>query len=203
MLKEKGHAVQDSRVGLGFTPPKPVRIAIKRVSSSYTVEEFSSTEDDKRKENPRESVFNRLSPHRRTVHGTSSKQSVFDRPGLYKKVVYPKKGMFKVVARTKKNIKSSHTQKLKSLIPSRMRRRTILVISCGKVLKVKQTMIFTQALYDEDDRESVASSNYISNSDGSHDEQYIVKEAYTNGTCRMSAEDGLKFGPVNGKFLKR
>ncbi|KAL0456038.1 UNVERIFIED_CONTAM: hypothetical protein Slati_0943000 [Sesamum latifolium] len=73
MLKEKGHAVQDSRVGLGFTPPKPVRIAIKRVSSSYAVEEFSSTEDDKRKENPRESVFNRLSPHRRTVHGTSSK----------------------------------------------------------------------------------------------------------------------------------
>ncbi|KAL0420714.1 UNVERIFIED_CONTAM: hypothetical protein Slati_3094300 [Sesamum latifolium] len=155
MLKEKGHAVQDSRVGLGFTPPKPVRIAIKR-------------------------------------------------PGLYKKVVYPKKGMFKVAARTKKNIKSSHTQKLKSLIPSRMRRRTILAISCGKVLKVKaQTMIFTQALYDEDDSESVASSNYISSNDSSHDEQYIVKEAYTNGTCRMSAEDGLKFGLINEKFLKR
>ncbi|KAL0462153.1 UNVERIFIED_CONTAM: hypothetical protein Slati_0102900 [Sesamum latifolium] len=29
MLKEKGHAVQDSRVGLGFTPPKPVRIVIR------------------------------------------------------------------------------------------------------------------------------------------------------------------------------
>ncbi|KAL0427940.1 UNVERIFIED_CONTAM: hypothetical protein Slati_2968800 [Sesamum latifolium] len=35
MLKEKGHAVQDSRIGLGFTPPKPVRIAIRRVSSNY------------------------------------------------------------------------------------------------------------------------------------------------------------------------
>ncbi|KAK4409413.1 hypothetical protein Sango_0014300 [Sesamum angolense] len=47
MLKEKGHEVQDSRVGLGFTPPKPVRITIKKVSCNYTAEEFSSTEDDK------------------------------------------------------------------------------------------------------------------------------------------------------------
>ncbi|KAL0331648.1 UNVERIFIED_CONTAM: hypothetical protein Sangu_1710300 [Sesamum angustifolium] len=34
MLKDKGHVIQDSRVGLGFTPPKSVRIAIKRVKSN-------------------------------------------------------------------------------------------------------------------------------------------------------------------------
>ncbi|KAL0453817.1 UNVERIFIED_CONTAM: hypothetical protein Slati_1359800 [Sesamum latifolium] len=47
-----------------------------------------------------------------------------------------------------------------------MRHQTTLAISCGKVLKVKaQTMIFTQVQSDdEDDRESVASSNYINNS---------------------------------------
>ncbi|KAL0448150.1 UNVERIFIED_CONTAM: Polyprotein P3 [Sesamum latifolium] len=46
-----------------------------------------------------------------------------------------------------------------------MRRQTTLAISCGKVLKVKaQTIVFTQVQSDdEDDRESVASSNYISN----------------------------------------
>ncbi|KAL0349907.1 UNVERIFIED_CONTAM: hypothetical protein Sradi_4139900 [Sesamum radiatum] len=44
MLKEKGHAIQDSRVGLVFTPPKPVRITIKRVNSNYISEGFSSTE---------------------------------------------------------------------------------------------------------------------------------------------------------------
>ncbi|KAL0290264.1 UNVERIFIED_CONTAM: hypothetical protein Sradi_7053700 [Sesamum radiatum] len=46
-----------------------------------------------------------------------------------------------------------------------MKRRTTLAISCGDVLKVKaQTMIFTQVQSDdEDDRESVALSNYISN----------------------------------------
>ncbi|KAL0455820.1 UNVERIFIED_CONTAM: hypothetical protein Slati_0921200 [Sesamum latifolium] len=73
MLKEKGHAVQDSRVGLGFTPPKPVRIIIKRVNSNYIIEGFSSTEDDKGKENPRESVFNRLGPHRKALHGIANK----------------------------------------------------------------------------------------------------------------------------------
>ncbi|KAL0455679.1 UNVERIFIED_CONTAM: hypothetical protein Slati_0907100 [Sesamum latifolium] len=64
MLKKKGYVIQDSRVDLGFTLPKPVRIAIRRVSSNYVVEGLSSTEDDKEKENPRESVFNRLGPHR-------------------------------------------------------------------------------------------------------------------------------------------
>ncbi|KAL0453529.1 UNVERIFIED_CONTAM: hypothetical protein Slati_1331000 [Sesamum latifolium] len=46
-----------------------------------------------------------------------------------------------------------------------MRRQTTLAISCGKVLKVKaQTIVFTQVQSDdEDDRKSVASSNYISN----------------------------------------
>ncbi|KAL0367528.1 UNVERIFIED_CONTAM: hypothetical protein Sradi_3642900 [Sesamum radiatum] len=53
MLKEKRHVIQDSRVGLGFIPPKPVRIAIRRVSSSYVVEGFSSTEDDKGKKSER------------------------------------------------------------------------------------------------------------------------------------------------------
>ncbi|KAL0411688.1 UNVERIFIED_CONTAM: hypothetical protein Slati_3758500 [Sesamum latifolium] len=166
MLKEKGHAVQDSRVGLDFTPPKPVRIAIRRVSSNYVVEGFSSTEDDKRKENPRESVFNRLGPHRKALHGIANKQSVFDRLGLRRRMGYQKKCAFKVTTYSKKNTKSSPTQKLRSLIPSIMRRQTTLAILCEKVLKVKaQTMIFTQVQSDdEDDRESVASSNYISNS---------------------------------------
>ncbi|KAL0367529.1 UNVERIFIED_CONTAM: Transposon Tf2-12 polyprotein [Sesamum radiatum] len=47
-----------------------------------------------------------------------------------------------------------------------MKPQTTLAISCGEVLKVKaQTIIFTQVQSDdEDDRKSVASSNYISNS---------------------------------------
>ncbi|KAL0439764.1 UNVERIFIED_CONTAM: hypothetical protein Slati_2459400 [Sesamum latifolium] len=135
MLKEKGHAIQDSRVGL-FTPPMPVRIAVRRTRS-----------------------------HKRALHGIANKQSVFDRLGPCKRMGYQKKCVFKVAAHSKKNTKSSPTQKLRSLIPSKMRNQTTLAIPCGKVLKVKaQTMIFTQVQSDdEDDRESVASSNYITN----------------------------------------
>ncbi|KAL0454805.1 UNVERIFIED_CONTAM: hypothetical protein Slati_0819700 [Sesamum latifolium] len=166
MLKKKGHTIQDARVGLGFTPPKPVRIVIKRVSSNYIIEGFYSTEDDKEKQNPRESVFNRLGPHRKALHGIANKQSVFDRLGPHRRMGYQKKSVFKVTAYSKKTTKSSPTQKFRSLIPSRMRRQTTLAISCEKVLKVKaQIMVFTQVQSDEeDDRKSVASSNYISNS---------------------------------------
>ncbi|KAL0339390.1 UNVERIFIED_CONTAM: hypothetical protein Sangu_1461100 [Sesamum angustifolium] len=62
MLKERGHAIQNSRVGLGFTPPKLVCIAIKRVNNNYVSKGFSPTENHKREENLRESVFNKLGP---------------------------------------------------------------------------------------------------------------------------------------------
>ncbi|KAL0277963.1 UNVERIFIED_CONTAM: hypothetical protein Sradi_7309400 [Sesamum radiatum] len=129
MLKEKGYAIQDSRVGLDFTPPKSVRIAIRRVNNNYVAEGFSSTEDDKGKENSRESVFNRLGPHRSTLHGTTNKQSVFDRLGPRQRMGYQKKNMFKVTTPLKKKIKSSHARRLRSLIPSRMKRQTTLAIS--------------------------------------------------------------------------
>ncbi|KAL0445387.1 UNVERIFIED_CONTAM: hypothetical protein Slati_2261400 [Sesamum latifolium] len=50
MLKEKGHAIQDFRVGLGFTPPKPVRIVIKRVKAQTMVftQAQSDDEDDRK-----------------------------------------------------------------------------------------------------------------------------------------------------------
>ncbi|KAK4390373.1 Transposon Ty3-G Gag-Pol polyprotein [Sesamum angolense] len=165
LLKEKGHAIQDSRVGLGFTPPKPVRIAIKRVNNNYVSKGFPSTEDHKREGNLRESVFNRLGPHRKELHGIANRQSVFDRLGPCKRVGHQKKCAFMVAARPKKNIKSSHTQKLRSLIPSRMKSQTTLTVSCARVLKATaQTVIFTQVQSDdEDDKESAASSNYISN----------------------------------------
>ncbi|KAL0449199.1 UNVERIFIED_CONTAM: Polyprotein P3 [Sesamum latifolium] len=102
---------------------------------------------------------------------------------------YQKKGVFKVTAYSKKNTKSSPTQKLRSLIPSRMRRQTTLAISCGKVLKVKaQTMIFTQVQSDdEDDRKSVASSNYISN--GAEEDFAQIYHVTLIEDCEIEEED--------------
>ncbi|KAL0289055.1 UNVERIFIED_CONTAM: hypothetical protein Sangu_2631900 [Sesamum angustifolium] len=116
--------------------------------------------------NLRESVFNRLGPHRKELHGIANRKSVFDRLGPCKRVRHQKKCAFKVAVRPKKTSSLHINKKLRSLIPSRMKRQTTLTISCGRVLKAKaQTMIFTQVQSDdEDDKESVASSNYVSNS---------------------------------------
>ncbi|KAL0320195.1 UNVERIFIED_CONTAM: hypothetical protein Sradi_5281000 [Sesamum radiatum] len=35
------------------------------------------------------------------------------------------------------------------------------------------------------------------------DGHYVVKEVYTNGAYKLIAEDGLRIGPINEKFLKR
>ncbi|KAM2645650.1 hypothetical protein EV1_019174 [Malus domestica] len=35
------------------------------------------------------------------------------------------------------------------------------------------------------------------------DRPYIIQEVYTNGAYLIMAEDGLKIGPINGRFLKR
>ena len=35
------------------------------------------------------------------------------------------------------------------------------------------------------------------------DGPYVIQEVYTNGAYLIMAEDGLRIGPINGKFLKR
>ena len=35
------------------------------------------------------------------------------------------------------------------------------------------------------------------------DGPYVVQEVYTNGAYTIVEEDGLRIGPINGKFLKR
>ena len=124
---------QNPRAGLGYEQPRgPVRIAIRRASSSNVTTEDCSSKIEQ--EPTRVSVFKRLGPLKA------------------KKCWKPKGGI------TKPSIQD---EKLRSLIPSRMRRKTDLVLSCDRVLKAKfQTIVFTKA-QDEDDRESIGSSNHI------------------------------------------
>jgi hypothetical protein len=35
------------------------------------------------------------------------------------------------------------------------------------------------------------------------DGPYVVQEVYTNGAYKIVDENGLRIGPINGKFLKR
>ena len=42
-------------------------------------------------------------------------------------------------------------------------------------------------------------NKFLSNWDG----PYVVKEVYSNGAYKIVDKDGLRVGPINGKFLKR
>ncbi|KAL0378914.1 UNVERIFIED_CONTAM: hypothetical protein Sradi_3196900 [Sesamum radiatum] len=46
---------------------------------------------------------------------------------------------------------------------------------------------------------SANGNKFVSKWDG----PYVVKEAYTNGAYKLVDKDGLRIGPINGKFLKR
>ena len=70
ILKQKGYAIQNSHTGLGYTPPAPVHIVIKKSSNHYiTAEENTSPMLTK------PSIFYRLSK-------SKSRISIFDRLGI-------------------------------------------------------------------------------------------------------------------------
>ncbi|XP_049352684.1 uncharacterized protein LOC125817173 [Solanum verrucosum] len=104
--------------GLGYSQPPPIRIFIRRASNNHI-----TFEDDVATPNKKPSVFNRLGE-------STTRTSVFERLGPLKK---------------NKNLRSylkvttpiSHLVRkdFKSSIPSRMRRRVELVVSCKEELK--------------------------------------------------------------------
>ncbi|KAI4365304.1 hypothetical protein MLD38_021299 [Melastoma candidum] len=58
----------------------------------------------------------------------------------------------------------------------------------GLMLAVRRPIIVTHK----------AGSKFTSKWDG----PYVVQEAYTGGTCKIVDQDGVRVGPINGKFLK-
>ncbi|XP_057793051.1 uncharacterized protein LOC131009656 [Salvia miltiorrhiza] len=121
-------------MGLGFTHQNPIRIAIKRATTNHIVEG--------------EVPIQRVSAFKRLHYEEVPRTSVFKRLGKKMKHGAPKG-----------NDELQMTQKLRSLVPSRMKRCTTLSVSCGRELKAKmKTVIFTKTVEDDEDRESVDSS---------------------------------------------
>ncbi|XP_015168900.1 uncharacterized protein [Solanum tuberosum] len=134
---------RQAREGLGYSQPLPIRISIRRASNNHI-----PFEDDVATPNKKPSVFDRLGESTTII-------SMFERLGPLKK---------------NKNLRSylkvttpaSHLVRkdFKSLIPSRMRRRVELLVSCKEELKAKvHTVVYTKER--EEDEESVGSSNHI------------------------------------------
>ena len=75
MLKEKGYNVESSSMSLGYHPPSPVHIVIKRANYNYVNEKREVTSQKR-------FVFNRLG-------NNSRRTSVFDRFGPQPKNLKP------------------------------------------------------------------------------------------------------------------
>ncbi|KAI3472363.1 hypothetical protein Pfo_031104 [Paulownia fortunei] len=138
---------QNTQTGIGFVPQNPIRMPLKEPAPIMCLKE----------------TF-----HRQMIIGLLKKLG--SKTINHQRLVISKNSKY-----LKRVSRPQTTQKLQSLIPSRMRRCTTLLISCEKVLKVKlQTIIFTQTQNDEDDRESVASSYHITLSEEMEEEDAEV-----------------------------
>ncbi|XP_031127546.1 uncharacterized protein LOC116029639 [Ipomoea triloba] len=160
----KGKANQQEpheRKGLGYVPPKPVRIFINRAASNCisTDESEYDPQLDPAK-GKKKSVFKRMGK-------VESQRSVFDRLGSNpktskRKSIHDRLGTVQDV----KNNASHHAEvgsskRLRSMIPSRMRRETDIHISCGEVLKVQPRTIVHTRVQKGENEESVGSSDDV------------------------------------------
>ncbi|XP_059288127.1 uncharacterized protein LOC132041429 [Lycium ferocissimum] len=140
--------MMQSHKGLGYKQPPPVCISIRRTSTNHI-----TVEDESVASNKRPLVFDRLGK-------STTKASMFERlrPLKLKK---KRKNKFHKDYQSVKMLALPRTQKdIQSLIPSRMRRQTNLIVSCGEVLKEKShTVVYTKER--DEDEESVGSSYHI------------------------------------------
>ncbi|KAH0636032.1 hypothetical protein KY290_036427 [Solanum tuberosum] len=144
-------AMRQQREGLGYKQPPPIRISIKRVSNNYITVEDESTNSNKRP-----SVFDRL--------GSSTKRiSVFERLGPLRKKNKVWRNSKSMQASALPKSQNAH-KAFRSLIPSRMRRQTNIVVSCGEVLKAKSHVVVYTKQRGEDE-ESVGSSYHVATQD--------------------------------------
>ena len=130
--------------GLGYSQPPPIRISIRRANNNHI-----TFEDDVTASNKRPSVFDRLGE-------ATTRISLFKRLGPLKKNNKNLRSYLKVTTPTSHLIRKDFT----SMIPSRMRRRVELVVSCKEELKAKvHTVVYTKER--EEDEESVGSSKHV------------------------------------------
>ncbi|XP_057461067.1 uncharacterized protein LOC130751463 [Actinidia eriantha] len=194
ILKQKGYAVQNSHIGLGYTPPAPVRIVIKKSSSYHiTAEENASPTPTKPsvfdrlgKPKSRTSIFDRLGPSSTVPTLPIPRRSVHERLGV-SSLSKPKE------AKKRKNVISflEDDEKLRSAIPSRMKRYTTIVVTINEVLKMRlKTVIVTKTLPEASDvsafEESAAYSYHITTLDG---EDYPEEDAED---APLAFEEGVK-----------
>ncbi|KAH0720373.1 hypothetical protein KY285_005175 [Solanum tuberosum] len=166
-------AIGQQHEGLGYKQPPPISISIKRASNNYiTVERrirglhiflrdfikivtFTLIQIQILFSTKRISVFERLGPLRK-------KNKVWRYSKSMQASALPKS-------------QNAHKD-FQSLIPSRMRRQTNIVVSCGEVLKAKSHVVVYTKQRGEDE-ESVGSSYHVA----TQDERYMFSPIKIDG----------------------
>ncbi|KAG5561084.1 hypothetical protein RHGRI_004186 [Rhododendron griersonianum] len=156
-LRLQGYRVSPPKTGLGFTPPKPIRISAKGKGKKADVQHITAEEvkeDDNEQVAPRVSVFDR-------IEAPIPQTSVFNRLGVTKETcegatLQPKKSIFSRLRnrsassrehnseREGKSIEldsAKEDEETRSSIPSRMKRITSLEVNAEGPLKVKRRTI--------------------------------------------------------------
>ncbi|XP_027109234.1 uncharacterized protein [Coffea arabica] len=151
MLKEKGYNVESSLMDLGYQPPFPVRIMIKRASCNYVNEEMKVT-------SRKRSVFDRL--------GNKSKRtSVFDKLGPQSKNLKPP-----VYERLGSKKQEYQVAKEKSLTPIKKngprKRISNFFMHYGDLFNIR-----IETIFEEQGQESMASCHHITISDPEEEEE--------------------------------
>ncbi|KAH0685550.1 hypothetical protein KY285_016092 [Solanum tuberosum] len=142
---------RQAREGLGYSQPLLIRISIRKASNNHI-----TFEDEVTTPNKYPSVFDQLGE-------STARTSVFKKLGPLKKNYKNLRSYLKVTTSTAHLIRKD----FKSLIPSRIRRRVELVVSCKEELKAKpHTVVYTKER--EEDEESVGSSYHVTIQNG-HD----------------------------------
>ncbi|XP_070052704.1 uncharacterized protein [Nicotiana tomentosiformis] len=154
-------ATRKPREGLGYKQPSPVLISIRRPSSNYITVEDESAASNK------PSIFDQLGK-------STVRTSVFERLGPIKK-----ENKFQRNYRNTRTPASPKIQKIskdfQSLVPSRIRRQTKVMVTCNEVLKVKPyTVVYTKER--DEDEESVGSSYHVT-AQGEHGVSSLMEDA--------------------------
>ncbi|XP_071904292.1 uncharacterized protein [Coffea arabica] len=151
MLKGKGYNVESSSMGLGYQPPSPVRIMIKRASCNYVSEEIEVTSRKK-------SVFDRL--------GNKSKRtSVFDRLGPQPKNL--KSPVYERLGSKKQEYQVAREESLTPIKKNRPRKRVSnFFMHYGDLFNVR-----IETIFEEQGQKSTASCHHITISDPEEEEE--------------------------------
>nr|XP_027067664.1 uncharacterized protein LOC113693306 [Coffea arabica] len=151
MLKERGYNVESSSMGLGYQPPSPVRIMIKRASCNYVNEELEVT-------SRKRSVFDRS--------GNKSKRtSVFDRLGPQPKNL--KSPVYERLGSKKQEYQVVREESLTPIKKNRPRKRVSnFFMHYGDLFNVR-----IETIFEEHGQESTASCHHITISDLEEEEE--------------------------------